>query len=125
MPRLAITLHHKDRAVKVVGLLDTGAAVSVIPYRVGLALGAVWQEQPLQLRIGGNIGRSEARALVVRAAHPELTPLDPVELGFAWTQVEDAPIILGQFNFFHIFNVCFYRAQGVFEIHPLTEQQSS
>jgi hypothetical protein len=40
MPRLSLTLTHAQRTVEIVGLLDTGAAVNVLPYPVGVALGA-------------------------------------------------------------------------------------
>ena len=42
MPRLALTLSHGQRSIDVIGLLDTGAAVNVLPYSVGAALGADW-----------------------------------------------------------------------------------
>ena len=37
MPRLPMTLTYGNRSVDVVGLLDTGSAVNVIPYHVGVA----------------------------------------------------------------------------------------
>ncbi len=46
MPRLTISLEHRGRLVSVTGLLDTGSTVNVLPYGVGLALGAVWEDQP-------------------------------------------------------------------------------
>jgi hypothetical protein len=45
MPRLPPTLTYEQRSVEVVGLLDTGAAVNVLPYPVGLELGADWDQQ--------------------------------------------------------------------------------
>lgn len=45
MPRLALTLSHGQHSIDVAGLLDTGAAVSVLPYSVGVALGAHWDQQ--------------------------------------------------------------------------------
>lgn len=41
-----------------------------------------------------------------------------VELAFAWTRDRNAPLVLGQMNFFLEFNVCFYCADLVFEISP-------
>ncbi|CAN5445818.1 hypothetical protein BH10CHL1_BH10CHL1_38440 [soil metagenome] len=36
-PHLPITLSYRDRAIKTMGLLDTGAAMNVLPYRSELA----------------------------------------------------------------------------------------
>jgi hypothetical protein len=116
MPRLPLTLTIGRRSLEVVGLLDTGSAVNVLPYHIGLALGAVWKEQTATVPLVGSLGRFEARALAVLASHPKITPDTSVRLVFAWTQAEDAPVIFGQMNFFLEFDVCFYRQQGTFEI---------
>ncbi len=97
--------------------MDTGAAVSVLPYQIGLALGAVWEEQTTSIPLVGSLGHVEARALVVMASHPQITPNKAVRLVFAWTQAENAPVVFGQMNFFLEFDVCFYRSQSVFDIH--------
>ena len=64
----------------------------------------------------GSLGQFEARALVVMASHPQITPNEAVRLVFAWTQLETAPIIFGQMNFFLEFDVCFYRSQSLFDV---------
>lgn len=116
MPRLQLSLNYGSQSVDVVGLLDTGSAVNVLPYQVGLSLGARWDEQTTSVPLVGSLGRYEARALVVTASHREITNNDPVRLVFAWTQAEEAPVLFGQMNFFLEFDVCFYRSQAVFEI---------
>jgi len=113
---LPLTLILGGQSVEVVGLLDTGAAVSVLPYQVGLALGAIWEEQTTVVSLVGSLGQFEARALTVMASHPKITPNDGVRLVFAWTQLESAPIIFGQMNFFLEFDVCFYRSQSLFDV---------
>lgn len=120
MPRLPLTLHRAGRSVDVVGLLDTGSAVNVIPYAVGSALGAVWEEQTTPVPLTGSLGRQEARALVVSATHPELTANVGVRLIFAWSRDNEAPIIFGQTNFFLEFDVCFFLSQGFFEVNRKT-----
>lgn len=42
----------------------------------------------------------------------------PVLLVFAWTESTEAPLILGQMNFFAEFDVCFYRFDLAFELRP-------
>ncbi len=82
-------------------------------------MGAVWERQTLSVPLGGNLSRFEARALVVIAT---VEQFPTVELAFAWTRDRNAPLVLGQMNFFLEFNVCFYRADLAFEISPKKTQ---
>ena len=118
MPRLPLTLTLGSQSVEALGLLDTGAAVNVLPFQIGLALGAVWEEQTTVVPLVGNLGQFEARTLIVAATHPQIIPNRSVRLIFAWTRLETAPIIFGQMNFFVEFNVCFYRSQNWFDVMP-------
>jgi len=43
VPYLPLTLSYQNRSVEVIGLLDTGASVNVLPYNVGVQLGASWE----------------------------------------------------------------------------------
>ncbi len=79
MPYLPITLSYRDRSLEMMALLDTGASVNVLPYEVGLQLGADWEDQTVPIQLSGN---------------------------------------LGHMNFFAEFDVCFYRADLAFELHP-------
>jgi hypothetical protein len=114
-PYLPITLTYQDRSVTVPGLLDTGAMVNVLPYQVGIDLGAVWDQQTTRLRLTGNLAQFEARGLLVSAVVGQFTP---VRLAFAWTRATNVPVLLGQVNFFMEFDVCFYRSQLAFEVRP-------
>jgi hypothetical protein len=51
LPQLPLTLAYRDELVSVIALLDTGASVNVLPYNVGLQLGAVWEEQTTSGRL--------------------------------------------------------------------------
>lgn len=114
-PYLPITLTYHDRSRTVSGLLDTGATVNVLPYQVGLDLGAVWEQMSVPVQLTGNLAQFEACALIVSASVGQFAP---VRLVFAWTQATNVPVLLGQVNFFMEFDVCFYRSQLAFEIHP-------
>ena len=115
MPYLPLTLHNKDREIKTYGLLDTGATVNVLPYKIGLDLGFVWNVQTIPLKLGGNLASFEARALFIDA-HIEGYP--PVKLAFAWTLTDNVPLLLGQTNFFMEFDVLFSRSALFFEVLP-------
>ncbi|MFM6157076.1 MAG: hypothetical protein ACKO3K_15970 [Cuspidothrix sp.] len=115
LPYLPINLSYRNQSLQVSGLLDTGSSVNVLPYEMGLRLGAVWDKQRLSVPLGGNLSRFEARALVLNA---KVEQFPVVELAFAWTQDRNAPLILGHMNFFLTFDVCFYRSELAFEIQP-------
>ena len=116
MPRLPLLLTLQEHSIEVSGLLDTGAAVSVIPYNIGVALGAIWEEQKTSVPLVGNLGQFEARVLIVTASHPEITFGRAIRQVFAWVRSENAPVIFGQMNFFLEFDVCFFRSQAFFDV---------
>jgi hypothetical protein len=115
VPSLPLTLSYRNNSIEVSGLLDTGASVNVLPYDVGVRLGAVWEEQTTTVLLAGNLAPVEARGLVVSA---EIRPFVPRRLVFAWSQTNDVPLLLGRMNFFLEFDVCFYRSQLAFEVRP-------
>ncbi len=115
MPYLPLTLTNGSPSVEVMALLDTGASVNVLPYEIGVQLGAIWENQTVSIPLRGNLAHSEARGLVVSAT---VAAFPPILLAFAWTQAKDVPVILGHMNFFAEFNVCFYRHELAFEICP-------
>jgi hypothetical protein len=59
LPYLPLSLA-RQQTVAVVGLLDTGATVNVLPFSVGLQLGAVWEQQTAALQLVGNLAAYEA-----------------------------------------------------------------
>nr|MBK7065877.1 hypothetical protein [Deltaproteobacteria bacterium] len=118
-PMLPLTLVGA-RAVAVAGLLDTGAAINVLPYTTGVELGFVWERQTTSVKISGNLSIVDARAVLVSAV---VGTFAPVRLAFAWTKVDTVPLILGQINFFLEFDVCFFRSRQQFEIRPAQRTQ--
>lgn len=116
LPYLPITLSNGSNSVEVMALLDTGASVNVLPYEIGIQLGAIWEQQNVPIQLSGNLASSEARGLVVSGTVAEFSP---ILLAFAWSRSTDAPVILGHLNFFAEFNVCFFRHELAFEIYPV------
>ena len=115
LPYAPITLEREGNVANVSALVDSGAALSVLPYDVGLQLGAVWEQQTIPVRLAGNLADSDARAILVMAT---IGQSSTVRLGFAWTRNNQVPVILGQVNFFMEFDVCFFRSQSAFELKP-------
>ena len=119
LPLLPFALSQGSRRVEAVGLLDTGAAVNVLPYSLGEQLGFVWEEQKTPLVLSGNLARVPARGILVTAT---VARFAPVRLVFAWTQADDVRLLLGQTNFFLEFDACFFRARLEFEVKPKSEK---
>jgi hypothetical protein len=113
LPTIPITLSHVGSSVSANALLDTGSTVNLLPYDIGLQLGAIWEEQTVRLPLAGNLATVEARGLFV---HVQIGNLEPVRLAFAWAKASQVPLILGQTNFFREFDVCFVRSRRMIEI---------
>ncbi|PHJ69091.1 hypothetical protein VF14_02820 [Nostoc linckia z18] len=115
VPILPLTLSYKNSVVNVSGLLDTGASINVLPYSVGIQLGATWEELTTSVQLAGNLAPVEAKGLILTA---QIANFVPVRLVFAWSLTDNVPLLLGQMNFFLEFDVCFYRSQMAFELSP-------
>ena len=113
LPTIPITLSCANFSVSANALLDSGSTVNLLPYDIGLRLGAIWEEQIVRLPLAGNLAKVEARGLFVQI---QIGNLEPVRLAFAWAQASHVPLILGQTNFFREFDVCFQRSRQIIEI---------
>lgn len=112
-PLLPIKLARGSNSLETNGLVDSGSSLCVVPYQMGLDLGAVWHEQAISLSLAGNLAQLEARALLLEA---KVNDFESVNLAFAWAKTDSVPVILGQTNFFMQFDVCFYGSQLQFEV---------
>ena len=115
LPYIPLTLAYRQNIVSVSGLLDTGAALNVLPYDIGLQLGAVWEQQTTSVQLTGNLADSDARAIILTGT---VGRFPPIRLAFAWSRNTEVPIILGQVNFFMEFDVCFFRSKSFIEMKP-------
>lgn len=115
LPRLPLRLRIGSRFIDIIGLVDSGATVNVLPYDVGLKLGAIWDDKKAVIPLAGSLGSHLAIPIFATA---EIEDITPVRLAFAWVKSDTVPLILGQTNFFMEFEVCFYRARLEFEVKP-------
>jgi hypothetical protein len=116
IPMTPITLQ-ATQGLAVSALLDTGAAVNVLPFGIGSQLGFIWDQQTISVQLTGNLASVDARVVLVAAT---VAQFPPVRLAFAWAKQDSIPVILGQVNFFMEFDVCFFRSRSVFEVRPKT-----
>ncbi len=114
LPRIPLVLR-AEHAVEVIGLVDSGATVNVLPYEVGIRLGATWDDRKASIRLAGSLGTQLAIPVIAMA---EIAGLPAVKLAFAWIRKDDVALILGQTNFFMEFDVCFFRSRLEFDVDP-------
>ncbi|MBD2627856.1 hypothetical protein [Trichormus variabilis] len=114
LPRVPLVLRRGDQIVEALGLVDSGATINVLPYEIGLQLGGVWDENKAIIQLAGNL----SQAAMPFFANAEIGEFPSVRLAFAWVSKPNAPLILGQTNFFMEFDVSFYRSKLEFEIKP-------
>ncbi|MDM8555738.1 hypothetical protein QUF75_13480 [Desulfococcaceae bacterium HSG7] len=115
MPIIKVGLVHEEYSCDTLALVDSGAAMNVLPFEYGEQLGFVWNEQRLALPMGGLLPDAKAFAVPVILA---CEPFPPIELAFAWTNVPNTKlrVLLGQINFFQHFTVTFRAYEQHFEI---------
>jgi hypothetical protein len=121
LPRVPLSLSRADQRVEAVGLVDSGATVNVLPYELGIQLGGVWDDRRAIIQLAGNLSNQPAMPF---SATAEIGDFVPTELVFAWVRSPNAPLILGQTNFFLEFDVCFYRSKSEFEVNPKSSPAS-
>lgn len=115
VPQLPIALFSERHTIHTTALLDSGAQINLLPYQMGLDLGAVWKPELAVIRLSGNLARYPACGL---ATYAKVGKFNSVRLAFAWVQTDEVGLILGQMNFFMEYDICFYRSQQAFEIRP-------
>lgn len=115
MPLVELQLSHASYSVVAPALVDSGAALNILPFDLGLQLGLNWERQTFPLDLGGTLTGAQAYAVLLRV---EVAPFPPTDLAFAWVSrpMREVRLLLGQVNFFQRFDVHFYGAQQIFEI---------
>lgn len=97
------------------GLVDSGSAINVLPFSLGANLGFRWHDENDEIDLGGLLNGVAAKAIDVVCS---VGKFPPIELTFAWVKTDGVPLLLGQFNFFLAFDVCFFRSVNEFPVRP-------
>jgi hypothetical protein len=61
MPNLPIAIRHGSHSLSTVGLVDSGASISVLPYSLGVQLGFDWNSQTAHIILAGTLAHVGAR----------------------------------------------------------------
>ncbi len=117
-PFLPVTIRFQQNELKSMALVDSGSDVNVLPYQLGLDLGANWDRQQESTDLEGVGGGVQAK-FIGADVHVESWP--SIRLVFAWANDNDIPVILGQWNFFEHVDVCFFRSQERFELDLISK----
>ena len=89
--------------------VDSGADISLLPRRLGKALGLSFEGKHTQ-EIGGIGGK---RVPVTIAPVKMKVGRKVMDVRVAWSHVEDVPLILGRMDVFDIFKVTFDQRNGL------------
>ena len=101
-PMLPLTLIGRQ-SVPTSGLVDSGAAINVLPYSLGVQLGFDWDRQTKSVELSGNMASVEGRIVVVSTI---IETFAPVRMAFAWAKTDAVSVMLGQVNFFRAAKLC-------------------
>ena len=115
MPFLPVRLTHAQVGIDEVALVDSGAALNVLPHDLGIRLGLNWSGPSPALSLTGNLGGHAAKAVRLNM---RIGTFPIAQLGFAWSRDPNARLLLGQVNFFAEFDVCFYQSRSIFDVGP-------
>ena len=115
LPFLPLILIQGSKSIEVKGLVDSGSSVNVLPYSIGVSLGLSWEKQKVPINLTGNLAKSQAKAVLIEG---KVHNFPTCRLAFAWTKLDNIPLILGQTNFFMEFDVFFFRSKLAFEVVP-------
>ena len=114
-PILPVVFKNGRGKVEADALLDTGADINILPFHIGIELGADWNKHRPLTTVSGNLGKYETRGIMLDMV---VQNFDSVRMAFAWTNSDSSPVILGQVNFFQQFDVCFFASADFFQLQP-------
>lgn len=119
IPILDIDLSNNETTRTIPAIVDSGAALNILPYDIGISLNLDWGSQTYSLDMGGILTGTFAYAVLLQA---QIESFQPLNLAFAWINKPSNEVrtLLGQVNFFQEFDVHFYGSQRAFEIETKT-----
>ncbi|MFM9959924.1 MAG: hypothetical protein ACKV2Q_01720 [Planctomycetaceae bacterium] len=63
LPYLPLELMLGTKSITVEGLVDSGSTINVLPYDLGVELGAVWEQQTIPVQLTGNFSSRRSASI--------------------------------------------------------------
>jgi hypothetical protein len=76
LPRLEMTLSSQGKAIGILGLVDSGSTINVLPFQAGLELGFRWDANKAGVRLSGNLALHKAMPVM---AMGQVGNFDPIQ----------------------------------------------
>ena len=113
-PGATVILEHKKIVTELALYIDSGADISIIPYRFGKALRLEQTSKDRIRRIKGIAGRS-VPYVVKRLTF--VFGRRKISARVAWPMTEEVPLLLGRMDVFDKFRITFDETKKVIDFH--------
>ena len=113
-PVATVIVEHKEVVIELPLYIDSGADISMIPYRFGKALRLAETSRDRIRRIKGIAGRSVpylVKRLTIIFGRRKLSTR------VAWSMTEEVPLLLGRMDVFDKFRITFGERKRVVDFH--------
>ena len=113
-PMLPIQLKSASHTISELALVDSGAALSVLPFDLGLQLGLDWNDAVIGSGLGNRIKPADSRFVFLDLIVESFQPFKNI---FLWVNTNEIRLILGQANFLAHFDVLLSARKQEFTIY--------
>ena len=111
---LPIQLKSTSHTISELALVDSGAALSVLPFDLGLQLGLDWNDAVIGSGLGNRIKPADSRFVFLDLIVESFQPFKNI---FLWVNTNEIRLILGQANFLAHFDVLLSARKQEFTIY--------
>jgi hypothetical protein len=92
LPRLEMMLSSQGKSIGILGLVDSGSTINVLPYQAGLELGFRWDANKAGVRLSGNLAVHKAIPVMAMGEVGSFEPVHSIE-AHPTCCVERVPIV--------------------------------
>ena len=111
-PVIEVLLENNGEYVKIPMYIDSGADISMIPYRFGKAIGFKQEKEDIISEIQGISGATVS--YIVKRVNIKLNNKN-LSVRIAWAMLEEVPILMGRMDIFDKFRIIFDEKAGLID----------